>query len=296
MPPARERFPSAHDLRPEVDDRLVVRFELVSGKPDANLVEQPSMVVDVFAQAGLKDAELVAAVELGLVQGDVGVLEQGVGCRDLCAAETGADADGWLEHDAVHIERPTGASSTMADALRRRSALSLIPWSTMANSSPPRRATKSVIRTEFKSRRPVSCSSLSPTACPCASFTALKRSTSMMHTAKTSTRPRGTEMIDVRLERPAVRKTREDILMRKKPKPFFGLSLARDVLNDPDGGAAIRRRNRLARTCVPSRRFPTRSGTGRSGRMVLPTPEPLRYENRSRPERRPRRTRAPVRG
>lgn len=94
MPPPHERFPAADNLGAEVDDRLVMCLELFPGESDPNLVEQASMIVDLLAQAGLENTELVAPIQLGLVQRDIGVLQQGFGHRGFGAAEASAHADG----------------------------------------------------------------------------------------------------------------------------------------------------------------------------------------------------------
>ena len=233
MPPTRERFPSAHDLGAKVDDRLVVRLELVSGESDADLIQQASMVVDVLAQARLEHAELVTTVELGFVQRDVGVLEQCVGRRDLRAAETGADADRGLEHGAVRIERPTrslddgGRSSPkvgfVAHAVKHDREL-VAPKTGHEVGAPdglrqsPTRFLQQLVPDRVSVRIVDRLEAVD---------------VDDAHGQDLARRP-GTGTVDVRLERATVGQARENILVSQEPQSFFRLSLARDVLDDAD--------------------------------------------------------------
>ena len=233
MPPACQRLPSAHDLGSEIDDRLVIGLELVSGQPDADLIQQPSMSVDMLAQAGLENAEPIAAVELGLVQGDVGILEQCIGRRDPCAAETGANADRGLEHDPVRIERSPGLLDDSGGSSPKivfvahpmehdRELVAAQARHEIGRPDGFREPTTRFLQQLVPNRVPVRVVH---------SFEAVDVDDA---DRQSLARPPGTGLIDVRLERPTIGQACEDILVRQQSKPFLGLSLARDVLNDAD--------------------------------------------------------------
>ena len=107
---------------------------------------------DRVAHLGREDGEAPLAALLGLVHGDVGVAQELVGGGAVALG--GGDAD-----RQRHVERLLAGLHGREEASSVRSASSTAPCSTCssrctstANSSPPRRATTSSLRTERTSR------------------------------------------------------------------------------------------------------------------------------------------------
>jgi hypothetical protein len=107
-----------------------------------------------------------AAVDLRPIQRQIGAFQQLIGIQSVlrreCNADTGADDD----LSPIYLEWSLLANpmASIGDS---------ISVCTMANSSPPSRATVSVSRTPCRSRSATGRSRLSPTGCPSVSFTAL---------------------------------------------------------------------------------------------------------------------------
>ena len=120
---------------------------------------------------------------LGAIQRLVGLRQQRIGLRDIAAVERDADAD--ADAQLIALDR-VGRRNDLDQLLGQCTGRGRIVSSacTMANSSPPRRATRSIWRVTACSRCATCCSSRSPAWCPRESLTSLKRSRSRYSTAK----------------------------------------------------------------------------------------------------------------
>ncbi len=128
--------------------------------------------------------EVAAAALLGRIHGCVRVREQRLGGRAVVRihgdadAGRGVDVDGGDAHRSLQNIHHAGGQRRP----HRRRPTTEVPIST--NSSPPKRATVSAVRTTVPSRRATSCRSSSPARCPKESLMSLKRSRSQTSSAK----------------------------------------------------------------------------------------------------------------
>ena len=99
-----------------------------------------------------EEAVAVPPELLGVVHGRVGVLEQVVDVLAVLRVERDADAGGDRDLVAVDGERLVAKASRILRATRAADDASVTPGSTTANSSPPRRATVSLARTQAPRR------------------------------------------------------------------------------------------------------------------------------------------------
>ncbi len=148
----------------QVDDGLVGQPQLAELDGPLELDAQLVALADGRVHARVEDREAGLAVGLGHVHRDVGVAHH-VGRRLVLVAGAG-DADAGRDRDVMLADAGTASRSSrvrrsaMASD-RLRSGASVVRT---ANSSPPRRATRSPVRTDAEIRSVTACSSASPAA------------------------------------------------------------------------------------------------------------------------------------
>ena len=200
---------------------------------------------------GSKKQNSAAPVALGAVQRQIGIAHQLIG--GVSVRQPHGDADAGANDDLVAVDL-VGLAHDVDDAARqhgrRRPGCSIAPC-TMANSSPPMRATISVSRTSVRRRSVTAFSSLSPAGWPSVSLTCLKWSRSSRcdgdHLATLGARQ---GVLEPLVEQHAIGQSGQRIVQRHVHDLGLGAALLGDVLMGGDGVAV---RHRLGST-------PRRSG------------------------------------
>ena len=186
MMPAQQRLKAADLAALEIDDRLVVEFELAIGKRAAHIPFEIAAGMHEFVQFGLEETERTAPAILGGVQREVRFLQDLIGIGSVARCDGNADAGSDGDPVIAEIER---LAKRGLDPFGERHGFHRRGFSThsmTANSSPPSRATIAVSLTHAQSRAATACNSASPVGCPSVSLTSLKRSRSSMSTARSA--------------------------------------------------------------------------------------------------------------
>ena len=162
-------------------------MELLLLKCFAQFAFQSYAGVDGVLHLRVEEAQGVAAGFLGLIHGDVGLLQQLLYRLLVIAEQGGTDAGGAVVFVRGKLVRLVERSENfLADGFRlcrRFKGCSLRSSSITTNSSPPRRATVSPSRTQDSRRCATCCSSKSPMSWPRVSLRVLKLSRSMNSSA-----------------------------------------------------------------------------------------------------------------
>ncbi len=155
--PADQRLAAGDPPALQVDDRLVVEREFVVDDRLAEVEFDCAAGLHARVHLDLEEAIEAAAVRLGPVEREVGVLHQGIRLVAVGRGQRDAGAD--ADHDLVSVEGNRAAPTT---SIRRAASTETScgcsdgTW-TMANSSPPSRATMSSPRTQLRMRSAAVC-------------------------------------------------------------------------------------------------------------------------------------------
>ena len=180
--PAHEGLDAGQGAIGQVDDRLVGEPKLAELDRVLELDAELVALADGRVHARIEDREARLAVGLGHVHRDVGVADDVLGrsfaSRALAMPMLARDRDGVVADD---VRRPQLARQAVGHGQR---PLEVGASSVrIANSSPPRRATRSRGPDRAEIRSVTAWSSASPAAWPRVSLTTLKSSRSMNRTA-----------------------------------------------------------------------------------------------------------------
>src|SRR5262249_13179672 len=187
MLPAQQCLKSADVAAGQIDEWLIVEFEFVALERLAQVELELAPILHLRIHLRLEEMVGTASIGLRAVQRHIGVAQELIGF----VAVAGAMAMPILVPTISWCPCTSKGSASSAMILP---ASSLAPaglacrW-TIANSSPPRRATVSLRATTRCSRSVTAHKSASPTECPRESLTLLKRSRSRNITAMRSPRP-----------------------------------------------------------------------------------------------------------
>ena len=176
MDPADQGFDTDDAAIGETDLGLITQGQSVSDHGLAQPLFDLQPLPGALRHVGRIELVTIASQALGRVHGDIGRAEQAV----AVAAVVGIDGDPDAAHDrngivgqddryAEGVENLLGQLGGMAGS---------VPPARMRNSSPPKRATVSLVRRALLRRLATTRSSSSPMACPQASLTTLKLSRS----------------------------------------------------------------------------------------------------------------------
>ena len=116
MPPAHQRLVAGEPAAAEIELRLIVEIKLVLAQRVAEIVLQPAPFLQGRVHGRLEEAESVAAVLLGAIEREVGVLEQRVG--GLTVERADGDADAGRGRHLVAVDM-IGLAERGADASRK---------------------------------------------------------------------------------------------------------------------------------------------------------------------------------
>ena len=105
MVPADQRLDTGEAPGRELELRLVVQHELAPLQRLAQLALEPPARLRLLVHRRLEQAKAVAALRLGAVEGEVGVLEQRVRVLPVLREQGDADAGGDMHLVAVELER-----------------------------------------------------------------------------------------------------------------------------------------------------------------------------------------------
>jgi hypothetical protein len=173
MVPAHQRLEAGDAVGLDVDDGLVEEVEFALDDGQAHLAQQLDALLDLGPHGRLEHDAAIAAPELGLIERDVGVLEQvqrvGVRVGMERRAQAGADREALAGMGDRALEQAARISMG-----RNRSSAPFRPRSTTANSSPPSRATVSPRRKVWASFSARLLSKASPASWPRVSLMSLK--------------------------------------------------------------------------------------------------------------------------
>ena len=101
--PAQQRLAGEMSRVAQVDDRLVMQAELVPGDGLAQLVfEIDQRLLGIF-QCGIEQRVLVSSLSLGLIHGDIGIAQQGLGIATVQGRKGHANRGGGMNFLAVDI-------------------------------------------------------------------------------------------------------------------------------------------------------------------------------------------------
>lgn len=177
--PAQQCLLPDDPARREVTQRHVDDAEFVLGKRALEIVLELQPVVQLRLHVGREREVAAASPVLGAIERKVGALDQRLDVGLRAARHHRPDRD--TDADSVAAQC-VGLADVVYEALGNdRDACSDLdagPWKVMANSSPPRRAMRSLSR-RHRRRRPLTASrSASPERCPSQLSTSLKWSRS----------------------------------------------------------------------------------------------------------------------
>ena len=160
--PSYERLePDAHAGH-EGHDRLILHLEVVAGNGAPDVVFEAQPIAHARMHIGVEHLVPRLASRLGVIHRGVGVAHDFVGAAVVRRSEGDADAGGGEHLPAADRER---RAQRMLYPQRDGVSLGIIanPFSRMANSSPPNRASASPGRRHDSRRREAAISSSSPT-------------------------------------------------------------------------------------------------------------------------------------
>ena len=147
MAPAHQRLAAGDPVVLQAETRLVIDLEAAIGDGLAQVDFQHAAGADLRVHVGLEEAIGAAAGGLGGVHRQIGVLqdlvEVGAVLRRQRDADAGVGGDLMAEAFVGRADRLVDAVDELGDV-----GAVLTPVCTMANSSPPSRATKSVSPTQ----------------------------------------------------------------------------------------------------------------------------------------------------
>ena len=105
MPPADQRLNAGNFVRLDVDDRMVMQLELIVRQRIAQIVLIGAAPAGLNAHRIVEKAVGVAALGLGSVQREVGILHQLVDSRAMLGRQRDADAGANIEMMPVELAR-----------------------------------------------------------------------------------------------------------------------------------------------------------------------------------------------
>ena len=105
MVPTYERFEARQQLRPCLDQRLVIDLKLPFGERATQVGVQPVAMLQLFVHFRLEETPFAATTRLGTIERNIGVTEQPVDRGTCCVGQRDPDADTYLDPLADDLER-----------------------------------------------------------------------------------------------------------------------------------------------------------------------------------------------
>ena len=145
MPPADQRLRAGQPAVLEADLRLIeqLQFLTLGGQHELGFEQEPRL--ELVADAALEEHVAAAAGDLGAVKREVGVAEQLVRRLAIVRIDRDADADVDANLALADGEGDLAEASEICSASSSARSTTSAPLTTMANSSPLRRATRLVV-------------------------------------------------------------------------------------------------------------------------------------------------------
>jgi hypothetical protein len=106
MAPADERLQGHHLAGTGLDDRLVVKLELLAGERRPQFQLQAATGPDLLVHLGLEEAEHASTVRFGTIKGQIRILQQLIRIGAVSRPKRNPDAGSDMDLMVLDVERP----------------------------------------------------------------------------------------------------------------------------------------------------------------------------------------------